>query len=428
MSLRDCMEYAVEHSTKVRIQQTDNSDARLRRRDAILNAFTPSISAGVNASSNFGRALDPETNTYFNTTSFNNGYSVSGGIMLFNGFSAVNNIRITKTAVLMGISKEKQLKDGVALATMEAYYNVLYYSQMSEVLAAQVEESRKHLQLAQKEFELGTKGHADVVQMEADLADREYQLISMENHRDDALLTLKDVMLWPMEEELVLESGDESLAECMEECRNIDLKPVEEIAEFAKKTQPAAFQAWSARYQAKLELRKAKWALAPSISLSGGWSTSFYTYPGRSGYTPIPFGNQFSGNSGEFVSVMLSIPIFDGLSRESNISRKKNAYRRADMEYQQTLRDIEAEVARAVQDRDGAHAAYIQADKRSDVQEEAYRLNERKLREGLISPIEFQVAVNKYLSAKAESLNMLFKYRIKSSVVKYYNGIDYIEQ
>ena len=92
MSLKACMEYAVGNSARIRLQQTDIDDARIARRDAVLEAFTPSVSAGTYAYSNFGRSVDPETNTYVSTTSFNNGYSVGAGITLFNGFEAVNNI------------------------------------------------------------------------------------------------------------------------------------------------------------------------------------------------------------------------------------------------------------------------------------------------------------------------------------------------
>ena len=46
MTLKDCMEYAVSNSTKMRIQQADTRDAQMERRSAILEAFTPSVSAG----------------------------------------------------------------------------------------------------------------------------------------------------------------------------------------------------------------------------------------------------------------------------------------------------------------------------------------------------------------------------------------------
>ena len=64
MTLKECMEYAVSNSTKMRIQQADTRDAQVERRSAILEAFTPSVSAGSYAYYNFGRSVDPETNTY----------------------------------------------------------------------------------------------------------------------------------------------------------------------------------------------------------------------------------------------------------------------------------------------------------------------------------------------------------------------------
>lgn len=72
MTLKDCMEYAVNNSAKIKIQQADIDDARIARRDAVLRAFTPEISAGAHAYSNFGRSVDPETNTYVSTTSLKN--------------------------------------------------------------------------------------------------------------------------------------------------------------------------------------------------------------------------------------------------------------------------------------------------------------------------------------------------------------------
>ena len=70
MTLKKCMAYAISNSTKVRIQQAAIGDAQIDRRDAALALFTPQISAQTYAYYNFGRSIDPQTNTYFNTTSF----------------------------------------------------------------------------------------------------------------------------------------------------------------------------------------------------------------------------------------------------------------------------------------------------------------------------------------------------------------------
>ena len=148
MTLKDCMQYAVENSAKMKLQQMDVDDARVARRDAILRVFTPEVSAGTYAYSNFGRSVDPETNTYVSTTSFNNGYQGGAGITLFDGFSAVNNMKVSKTALKMGIDQEELTRDEICLATMEAYYNVVYFEQLAQFLDSQVQTAQDALTLA----------------------------------------------------------------------------------------------------------------------------------------------------------------------------------------------------------------------------------------------------------------------------------------
>ena len=432
MTLKECMEYAISNSTKMRIQQADIRDAQVERRSAILEAFTPSVSAGTYAYSNFGRSVDPETNTYRSTTSFQNGYQASGSIALFNGFQAVNNIKISKTAAAMGLSRQEQTRDEICLATMEAYYNVVYYSQMIKAIEEEVTAATKAAQLARKQEQLGQKGYADVVQIEADLAAKEYKLINTRNMGNDALLTLKDIMFWPLDQELAIDlsMADEAALSSGEQllAKGTLSGAKEELVANALETLPAAYIAKGEMMNAKRALNTAKWQLLPSLNLSGGWSTSYFTYPDEKGYVATPFRNQFTNNMGEYIQLSMSIPIYGRLYRQATISKKKNAYIRATAQYDQKVREIEAEVTRALQDKEGAEAAFLQAHRQVQVQNEAYKYNTKKFEQGMISPIEYQTASGNWLSAKAEQLNALLKYYLKKSIVEYYSGVPYIEQ
>ncbi len=416
MSLKDCMEYAISNSTKMRIQQAASGDARLDRRDAALTLFTPQISAQTYAYYNFGRSIDPQTNTYFNTTSFHNNYSVSAGYELFDGFQAVNNYKISKTGMQIASSQEKQVEADICLAVMEAYYNVVYYKRLSDIYEEQVATAKASLTKASRQEELGQKGHADVVQMEAELADREYELTNTRNMYRDQLMILSDLMFWPLDEELVIstEMPDPTMG------FNAD-----DIVSFALDHDPAVQIASWQELNARRELNTAKWQLLPSVGLYAGWNTSYYAYQGSSTAT---FRDQLLNNRGEYVELTLTIPIWDRLSKHSKIARKQHALDKASAELDQKRRDVESEVRRAVQDCDGAAAAYSQAQRKAEVQEEAYRLNLKKLQQGLISPLEFQTANGNYIKAQADEMNSLFKYLIKQAVVKYYNGIEYVKQ
>lgn len=414
------MEYALDHSTKMRIQAADRSDEQWARRQAIMQAFSPSISAQSYAYNQYGRNLDPESNTYNTIATFHNGFSVSGGITLFDGFRAVNNLRMAVTAEKMGLSKDQQTRDAICLATMEAYYNVLYYQMLESVLEQQVITAQASKDLAARQEELGQKGHADVVQMESELAKMQYQLVNTQNKLNEALLTLKDVMFWP---------ADSSL--------NIDLSIREQVAlnsvadtpaKSAQQHLPAAEIALMNLRQAELSLKTTRGAFSPHVGLYGGWSTTYYTYPGLEGYTPLPFADQFRLNGGEYIQLTVSIPIFDQLRRRAELGRKKNALLRAEAEYDQTMRDIENETSRALNDRNGAASAFRQADQMAQLQEEAFRLSAKQYECGIISSIEYQTASQSYLSAVADRTQALLTLQIKNAILRYYYGEPYIAQ
>ena len=419
LSLHDCMAYAISHSTKVRIQQAAIGDAQIDRRDAALALFTPQINAQTVAYYNFGRNIDPETNVYIQTTSFHNSYGVSAGYDLFDGFKAVNNWKISKTGLLIAESQEKQVEADICLAVMEAYYNVVYYKRLTDVYEEQVATAEQALKKAQRQEELGQKGHADVIQMESDLADRQYDLTNTFNKYVSEKMKLADLMFWPVEEELTIVTDYSSVIPS-----EVEESP-ESVVDFALDHNPGVNMASWKELNAKRELSTAKWQLMPSIGLYGGWNTNYFTYPNQA---TDSFGTQFRNNMGEYVQLSLSIPIWDRLAKASRISKKRHALEKATAELDQKRRDVESEVRRAIQDRDGSATAYRQAVHKADVQNEAYTLNLKKLEQGLISPLEFQTASNNFLKAQADEMNSLFKYLIKQAVVRYYNGVEYVNQ
>lgn len=425
MTLRQCMEYAVEHSARVKVAQADLSDTRVERREAVLRTFTPQVSASSYGYYNWGRSVDPETNTYSNIKSFHNGYSLSAGLALFDGFQAVNNMKIAKTSLLMGISREQQAEDEVCLATMEAWSNVLYYSELSRILEDQVAAAQLSLDKARKEEQLGKKAYADVVQMEAELADKQYQSLQAKGKADDALLTLKSVMMWPLDTPLVLDAQEPSR---LADNASKNQEDMAHIVDYALAHNPQAIIAEGNVSNARRQLSTARWQLAPSLSLSGGWSTTYFTYPGRAGYTPVPFREQLKNNRGEYIQLSINIPIYNRLQAQSSVIRRKNAYDRAVAERDQKMTELEAEVKRAVQDRDNTLSSWKLALKRAEVQQEAYKLNVKKYDQGMISSIEYQSAVNNWLQAQADRLQAQLTYMIKEKVLRYYQGQSYLSQ
>ena len=304
----------------------------------------------------------------------------------------------------------------IRLATMEAYCNVLYYTELLKTLQSQTETAEAALRLAQRQKELGQKSPAEVLQMEADLSDRRYRFIVCENQLQNSYITLKDIMLYPTEQPF-------SVADVEADTVLSDAVRTMEVSRAAERL-PAVIIAENERQTARLALKTAKWQLLPSMSLYGGWSSTYFTYPGRTEYVPVPYWKQLSDNGGEYVQLSLSIPIYDRLSRQTEIARRRNDCDRAEARYAQARQTVEAEIHRVLADRDGAAAALRQAEQHAALQQQLYAMSAKQFEQGLISALDYRTVADNHLNATAELLNAKLQLFLKTWVVRYYFGVS----
>lgn len=421
MSLRDCMLYAVENSRTAKIQEAKNDQYRLQYRESYLN-FVPSVSGRVTANGGFGRGIDPETNTYISQTSFGNDYSINANYTIFEGFNVINNYRIRKVAKLSGVEEYQQIEDEICLTTMQAYFNVLYRIGMVEIRGKQLKESKENLYQAQVMEELGTKSHADVLQVEAKVAEDDYNYVKEQNSLDDELLNLKKAMFYPVYEDLQIDTNMVWSVDPFFEEESSD-----SIFEYAKTFLPSIKIADYTVQKAKYGYQSAKLNILPSLYLSGGIGTQ-YSYGWNNGKTYASFADQMTGNIGESIGLQMNIPIFSSLSRHTTRGLRKNDYMIAQFQKEQKLQEVSTEIQRAVQDMEGAAKEYIHANKRESSQEIAYRANVQKYNEGMVSILDLQTSSNNLLAARAQTLYSALAYLIKTKIVNYYKGIPYLAQ
>ncbi|MDR0995818.1 MAG: TolC family protein [Tannerella sp.] len=415
-SMEDCLRYAVENSTAVRKQLRTN-DSYAADKAGATAAFFPSLTTSVSAQYNFGRAVDPGTNTYINTTTFNNYYEVDASIPIFKGGQLVNQFKLAKANRQMGMNDLQKAKDDLALNTLEAYVNVAYYQEAARFAADKLKESRRVLYQTQREEELGQKGKADVALLEAQVAADDYGLTNQQNLFETALLKLKDLMNYPYADTLVIDTGVPASAK--------DYLPepesVPDIFAYAEQANPTARQAAFQLKASQLNLLIAKGKWFPSISLSGGIYTSYYEDL-KSGISPTAFRSQFRNNQGKYISINFSFPLFDRLQTATAVRKAHNNLRIAQEEQSEVLRQLETAIRQSVLDRDGYAKESIQMEKKLRSDSIAYRLTLLKFEEGLSSPLDLKQSANTLIESKANLLQKQLMYFLKSKQVDYYKG------
>ena len=419
LTIDDCMRYAVENSTTVGKQRLAADDNKANYQEAIASLF-PSVNAEVAGGLNFGRGIDPATNTYTNVTTFGNTYGIGASVPLFDGLKGINTMRAMKVARQKGLVDTQIAQDEVAMQTLSAYMDVVYYTEAVKIANEQLEASRKTLELVRRQFDLGTKSAADVAEIESQEANYDYLLTTEENNLALAYIKLREVMNYPQGERLEIVT-------------NIDLDALpsaaseQALVDYALANNPKIAASRHFTEQQRLNLARAKSAYSPSLYLYGGYNTSYYIdFENKAAYAS--FANQFRNNRGGYVQVGLSIPIFNGLSARSSKRRAANAYRSAQLEEIAVERAVESEVAQTWQEMQGFGKQYIQGQKKVSAAQLAYDGAERKFENGLISALDLQTAANTLLQAKSDRLRARLQYIVKMRMVDYYNGMSLIKE
>lgn len=415
--LDSCMAYAVEHATDVKREVVN---ARQRKQDyqKAVTDFLPSVAGGVQGQYAWGRNIDPETNTYNHVTTFNNYYQLYASLNVFDGFATINAFKQAKLARAYSTTAMQKVRDDKAIDVMQKFVDAAYAEASIQIASDKLAESKRLLGKMQRLYELGEKGRPDVVQMESQVAEDEYNLTHQKHVAQQCLLTLKSAMNFPVEEELRLVTNGKQVNESFP----INHETVyQNFLNASPDVKSAEYEVEKARYDYKI----AKGRLLPSLSLSGGISTNFYRNLSQGGQYE-GFASQFRNNRGEYLALTLSIPIYDNVAWHS-VKKARNDWQLAQVNLEETKRKLHDHIAQAVMDAEGYAKELYQMNKKVASDSLAYYMSSRKFEEEMLSTFDLHTAAQTLLESRIKQLQMQMLLVIKQRLVDYYQGKNLIK-
>lgn len=417
LGLDSCMAYAVEHATDVKREVVN---ARQRKQDyqKAVTDFLPSVAGGVQGQYAWGRNIDPETNTYNHVTTFNNYYQLYASLNVFDGFATINAFKQAKLARAYSTTAMQKVRDDKAIDVMQKFVDAAYAEASIQLASDKLAESKRLLGKMQRLYELGEKGRPDVVQMESQVAEDEYNLTHQKHVAQQSLLTLKSAMNFPVEEELRLVTNGKQVNESFP----INHETVyQNFLNASPDVKSAEYEVEKARYDYKI----AKGRLLPSLSLSGGISTNFYRNLSQGGQYE-GFASQFRNNRGEYLALTLSIPIYNNVAWHQ-VKKARNDWQLALVNLEETKRKLHDHIAQAVMDAEGYAKELYQMNKKVASDSLAYYMSSRKFEEGMLSTFDLHTAAQTLLESRIKQLQMQMLLVIKQRLVGYYQGKNLIK-
>lgn len=410
-TLSQCIDYALDHNVKVK--QTELTAAQ---REIDLNTAEarrlPSLSGSASQNFSFGRGLTAD-NTYANTNTTSTGFSLGSDVPLFQGFQIKNNIALSKLNLAAATVDLEKARDDIRVAVAQAYVQILYDKEILDVARRQVDIDSLQVDRLEEMARLGRASGAQVAAQKATLSQSRSTAVQAEGKLSLALLDLTQLLELPSPEGFdVVVPSDEALLPGL-------LPKPEDIYAEAVAVKPA-IEAEKIRLDyAKTNIDLKKGAFLPSLSLSGGVGSNYYT---SSGMGSASFFDQMKHNFSQYLGLSLSVPIFSRFSNRNNLRSAELSYRNQELQLENVKKSLYKEIQQAYYNAIASQEKFRSSEEAERSAEEAFRLTSAKYEIGQTGITEFNEAKARYLEAASNCARARYEQLYQTRLLDFYRG------
>ena len=411
-TLQECLDWALEHSLTVK-QSELNVAQREIQLNTSENSWLPNVSASVNESLSFGRGLTAD-NTYTSANTTSTGFSIGGGMNLFDGLATPNNIALAHLDLEAATADLERARDDIRVAVARAYVQVLYDYEIVDVARKQIELDDAQVARLEALAATGKAAQAEVSQQKASRAQSGVTLVQAENNLRLALLDLGQLLEFPSSEGF-------SIVRPTVQVEEILLDMPERIYADAVDVRPAVKAEEIRLKGTEKSLKIAQAAQYPSLSLSGGVGSNYYT-TSNSAYPQDTFWNQLSHNFSPYIGVSMSVPIFTKFQTRNNIRSARLNQELQQIQLDKTRQSLYKEIQQAWSNAVAAEAKYRSSTEAATAAEDAFRLVQAKYENGKATITEFNESRNQLLKTQSDRVQATYEYLFQSRLLDFYRG------
>lgn len=443
-SLQDCILYARQNSIAIKRAQNAIANAELGQQQAQHNRY-PNLNASISGGYQFGRTIDPTTNTFNNTQIGFNSFNLNTGMVVYGGNQINNRIQLAKLDLAAAQMDAEFITDNLSLDIANAYLSILLAEEQLEIVKKRLEQSQQQLNQTDKLIQAGSIPENDRLDLVSQIALDQQSIIEAENQVQLAYLNMQQLMLLDPQESFRVQRPTVIVPEDF----NPDELSPNEVYVTAYNNQ-ANMKANELRMQsAETNVAVAKGAFLPRLSIGGGLSTNFSTaarqfttVPGTNEQTVLvngepltfefetsvpvpqdyPYFDQLSENLGQNVGATISIPIYSNYSAKINTERAKLQVISQELANREAEQALLANINQAIANARAAQRSLQAAEAAVEAAQTAYENAQRRFDLGAINSLEFSTARLNLDQAQISLLRAKYSYIFNVKQIEFYQG------
>lgn len=406
----------------------------------------PDLNATANHGYNYGRSIDPFTNSFINQKVGYASYGASSNILLFNGLSLQNQIKSNKLGYEASKMELQQAKDNLTINIILAYLQVLSAEDVLTQSQEQVGVTQKQVDRLSILNEKGAILPADFYDLKGQLATDQIAIVDNKANLETVKLNLVQLLNIPYDKNLEVERMPAADF-------NINYTETPDSIYQTALQQFAQIKAAKLRTEsAQKNISSIKGQLFPTLSLGGNINTNYSSVATRdyflnttenpsSNYVTVDgsnypvivkqnnyqsrkinYSDQLSNNLFYTVNLGLSIPLFNASRVRSQIKLAKLDYKNTQLVENNAKTQLQQSIERAYVNLTSSSDKYKLLQNQVDAFAESFRTAEIRFNAGAITSVDYLIAKNNLNRAQNNLIIAKYDFVLRGKVLDYYAG------
>lgn len=416
-TLHDCIQYALQNNISVRKNRVSEESGKASLTQS-KSALWPSLSFSTNHGVSYrpgqeNDAIRPVEGELVTTpnTSWNSSYGINMNWTVWNG--GVNHKNVEAQEVSNEISRlaTETSELGIQEQIVQLYVQIMYTREAVKV-------NQKLEETAKQQYDRGTIMHqegqmsqADLVQLEAQYASAQYDVVNIGSQLQNYVRQLKSLLQLDMNVDFQVTGAIPSDELVMEE-----IPSAESVYEQALLYRPEIRGAEKSIESAELQYNIAKRGYYPTIGVNAGISDSH-----NSG-SQNDVGKQLKNNLNMSASVSLSVPIWDQRRTSTNKQKALLQKTTAQLDLEDKKNNLSSTIEQFWLNAVTGQNRFVMAKTKCKSQEASYALVNEQFNNGLKNVVDVLQSRDNILSAEQDKLQSKYTFLLNIQLLKFYKG------
>lgn len=414
-TLQRCIYHALEQNIDIKMDMINAESAGIDEKTAKA-AFLPSLNASIgqrivnNPFSDTNTIIDGDQITSSTAkTNYNGSYGIDASWIIYNGSKRINTLKQQQTARETAELTVEQSKNTIIENIIQLYIQILYANEAVNINRSTLEVSTEECRRGEELLNAGSISKADYAQLQAQVSNNKYLLVSSQSNLENYKLQLKQLIELNGNETFDVETPDINDSDIL-----VPLPDKNEIYNSALALRPEIKAGQLDLQQSDLAISIAKADYIPTLSLSAGIGTN---HTNGSDFT---FAEQMKTNWNNSIGLTLSIPIFNNRQTKSNVQKAKLQKQNSMLQLTNQQKELYKTIEGLWLDAKNSQMQYEAAEDKVSSTQTSYDLVSEQFNLGMKNTVELLTEKSNLLNAQQEMLQSKYMSLMNIIMLNFY--------